>query len=57
MTLKIRELIIRAEISDSPSGTGERDSLETIPDEMQKNGPESMADRFFNEDRTLDNER
>ena len=57
MTLKIRELIIRAEISDSPSGTGERDGLETSPDEMQKNGPESMADRFFNEDRTLDNER
>lgn len=57
MTLKIRELIIRAEISDSTSGTGERDGLETIPDEMQKNGPESMADRFFYEDRTLDNER
>ena len=57
MTLKIRELIIRAEVSGvhtEAAGLRERDS---VPDETYRTAPESMADRFFDDDRHKDNER
>ncbi len=56
MTLKIRELIIRAEVSDSRAGagdTGDKDS------DVTKDGslPTSMTDRFIEDDRQNENER
>lgn len=56
MTLKIRELIIRAEVSDSRSGAGDAGERETAA-KTERSGPASMTDRFFDEDRQNENER
>ena len=56
MTLKIRELIIRAEISDSRAGAGDSGDKDSAV-AKEESGPASMADRFFEEDRQNDNER
>ena len=57
MTLKIRELIIRAEVSGaSTEAAGVRDR-DSVPDETDRTAPESMADRFYDDDRHKDNER
>ena len=56
MTLKIRELIIRAEVSDSRSGAGDAGERETAA-KTERSGPVSMTDRFFDEDRQNENER
>ena len=57
MTLRIRELIIRAEISGSREGEREAHDGEAVSRETHWHGPESMADRFFDEDRHNENER
>ena len=57
MTLKIRELIIRAEVSGSrPEAAGAHDR-DSVPEETYRSMPESMTDRFFDDERNKDNER
>lgn len=57
MTLRIRELIIRAEVSDSHPDTRDTFNEESVSPPTRRTGPESMADRFFDEDRQNENER
>ena len=55
MTLKIRELIIRAEISDPELRTGEKADSEPAYYELKHSV--GMTDRFYDDERTQENER
>lgn len=57
MTLKIRELIIRAEVSGNRPETGGAHDRDSVPEETYRSMPESMTDRFFDDERNKDNER
>lgn len=57
MTLRIRELIIRAEIGSDKAGETSRADREVTPDSAQASESGSMTRRFFEEDIRKDNER
>lgn len=57
MTLRIRELIIRAEIGSDKAGETSRADREVAPDSAQASESGSMTRRFFEEDIRKDNER
>lgn len=57
MTLKIRELVIRAEISDAlPEEETDRNGIRPL-DREPPQGKDSISSRFLLEDRSKDNER
>lgn len=57
MTLRIRELIIRAEIGTEPVREESKTERDTVPDSAQVSESGSMTRKFFEEDIRKNNER
>lgn len=57
MTLRIREIVIRADISDDAPSSGGHNGTDIAPEAETAAESGAMTRRFYEEDYTKDNER